>query len=63
MDKQIWTVKDVAEYLELAQITIYKYVSSRKIPFYKVGSNVRFRRDQIDIWLENKRIDEIGGSR
>jgi len=54
MEKQLWTVHDVSEYLDLAPITIYKYVSHRKIPFVKIGSRVRFHKKRIDDWLDGK---------
>ncbi len=45
---QILTTKELAEYLKLTQVTIYKYVCEGKIPGFKVGSRWRFDKDQID---------------
>jgi len=63
MDKQLWTVQKVSEYLNLAPITIYKYVSNRKMPFYKIGSAVRFRKEQIDDWIEKNEKKSLGRSK
>ena len=45
---QILTTKELAEYLKLTQVTIYKYVCEGKIPGHKVGSRWRYDKDQID---------------
>ena len=48
------TVKEVAEYLQFHQTTIYRLVRSRRIPYMKVGSRVRFNKASIELWLTNK---------
>jgi len=45
---EILTAKELAEYLKLTEVTIYKYVSEGKIPGIKVGSRWRFEKDKID---------------
>ena len=45
---QILTTKELAEYLKLTEVTIYKYAKEGKIPGFKVGSRWRFDKDQID---------------
>jgi excisionase family DNA binding protein len=44
-------VKEVAEYLGLAESTVYTMVSQRRIPFAKVGRRTKFDRLQIDKWV------------
>ena len=51
---EIMTVTEVAEYLRMAQITIYKHVEAGKLPGFKVGSAWRFRRSAIDEWIKLK---------
>ena len=54
----IWmSVTDVAQYLQLKPSTIYAYVSTKKIPHYKRGHLVRFRKDEIDNWRDETRVD------
>ena len=45
---QLLTTKELAEYLKLTEVTIYKYANEGKIPGIKVGSRWRFDKDQID---------------
>ena len=49
----ILTAKEVAEYLQLTEITIYKYATEGKIPGYKIGSRWRFEKEKIDELLKN----------
>lgn len=51
---EILTAKELAEYLKLTEVTIYKYVSEGKIPGIKVGSRWRFEKDKIDDLLNNE---------
>ncbi len=49
------TYEEVAEYLSVAVGTVRNWVSARKIPFSKRDGMVRFKRDEVDAWLEKKR--------
>lgn len=55
---KILTTKELAEYLKLTEVTIYKYVSEGKIPGMKIGSRWRFEKDKIDDLLKNEN-DEL----
>ena len=52
--RNILTTKELAEYLKLTEVTIYKYVNEGKIPGFKIGSRWRFDKDQIDDLLKNE---------
>jgi len=52
--KDILTVKEVAEYLRMNQMTIYKMAQKGEIPAFKIASNWRFRKEEIDEWLNQK---------
>ena len=45
------TIKEVAEYLKLAEKTAYRLAAEGKIPDFKVGASWRFRRSEIDRWI------------
>ena len=47
------TVKEVAQYLGMKTSTVYAWV--REIPHYKVGNLIRFKREDVDAWMETKR--------
>ena len=58
MDKEVLTVKQVAEFLQMDVRTIYKYAKSGEIPSFKISRRWRFLKTDIDSWVEQKK-DEI----
>lgn len=55
MDKTaIFTIKEVAEYLKLAEKTVYRLVAEGTIPGFKVGGSWRFRKQEIDAWVKQQ---------
>ena len=50
------TVDDVAEYLQVSKESIYKLAQRRKIPAAKILSQWRFRKADIDKWVEKRKI-------
>jgi excisionase family DNA binding protein len=59
---EIMTVKEVAKYLKMKPVTIYKLSKEGKIPAFRVASFWRFKKDLIDKWLieESRKNLEIG---
>lgn len=54
MSDEILTLKDVAEHLKVTEKTIYRLLNEDKIPAFKVGGSWRFKKSQIDEWIESK---------
>lgn len=54
MDTSWMTVRDVAAYLRLSQDLIYRWAQQGKIPASKVGGQWRFKRERIDLWIEEQ---------
>jgi len=52
MTDQILTLKEVAAYLKLAEKTAYKLAADGKLPGFKVGGSWRFRKEDIEEWIE-----------
>ena len=50
----IMTVKDLAQYLKIAEKTAYRFALEGKIPGFKVGSAWRFSKKEIDAWIEKE---------
>src|SRR5688572_6299917 len=50
------TVEQVADYLQLNKLTIYKYIREGRLPAVKIGKVYRVRRPDIEAFLESKRI-------
>ena len=49
--KEVMTVKDVAAYLDVHPMTIYKYVKDGRIPAFKIGDSWRIKRGSIQKWI------------
>ena len=47
----VFTVDELARYLRMQPLTIYKHAASGKIPGFKVGSHWRFKKKTIDRWI------------
>ena len=56
MSKEVMNAKELAEYLGLAESTVYKKVGYRQNPFTKVGTLLRFPKWIIDRWLTERTV-------
>lgn len=50
----ILTVQEVAAYLRLHAVTVYRMAQNGKLPAFRVGRRWRFKRDQIEQWLTDR---------
>lgn len=50
----VMTVAEVANYLKMKMVTIYKHAQTGRIPAFKVGSKWRFKKETIDKWIEKQ---------
>lgn len=48
--KQILTLRQVAEYLKVHKSTVYRLVSRKELPAFKVCHDWRFDMDLMDEW-------------
>ena len=55
MNTDIMTIKEVAEYLKLTEKTAYRLAAERKLPGFKVGGLWRFKRSDIEAWIEEEK--------
>ena len=51
---QIMTLREVAGYLGLHVMTVYKLTREGRVPAAKIGGQWRFKRDVLDEWLESQ---------
>ena len=50
-----WSIQDLSNYLGIKTSTLYAWVGEKKIPHYKVGQLVRFKKSEIDLWMQGNR--------
>ncbi len=55
MDESFLTTDEVLEYLQVNLRTVYRLIKAGRIPAVRVGRQWRFRKRDIDAWLESQR--------
>ncbi len=49
------TIDELSQYLNVKKSTLYFKVASADLPHYRIGRLIRFRKDEVDAWMENHR--------
>ena len=58
-DSPLMTVRETADYLQVHVSTIYRMLRTKSLPAFRIGSDWRFRKADLDEWL--RKLSE-GGS-
>lgn len=61
-ETNIFTVQELADYLRMQPVTIYKHAKAGKLPGFKVGANWRFKKATIDYWIAEQEDQKRNGS-
>jgi len=59
-DEVFLTTEEVLEYLQVNLRTVYRLIKAGKIPAVRVGRQWRFRKRDIDAWLDSQRTQSGG---
>ena len=59
-DEVFLTTEEVLEYLQVNLRTVYRLIKAGKIPAVRVGRQWRFRKRDIDAWLDSQRTQQPG---
>jgi len=57
---EIMTVEQVAAYLQLSKMTVYKYIREGRLPAAKIGKSYRIRRSDVEAFLEGAKLSHKG---
>lgn len=63
MTDEILTLKEVAEYLKLAEKTAYRLAAEGKLPGFKVGGSWRFKREDIEAWIVEQKVNTLNADK
>ena len=58
--EQLMDIKEVANYLRVKESTVYTWAQEGLLPAFRLGRLWRFRRVEIDAWLEDHRRGPAG---
>ena len=59
MDKEFLNIKEVSQYLGIKISTLYFYVENGNIPHYRIGRLIRFKKREVDQWMEGNKKERI----
>jgi excisionase family DNA binding protein len=51
MQENLLTTEQVSRYLRVDKFTVYRLVSRKKLPAFRVGNQWRFKREMVEAWL------------
>ena len=55
MQDEILTLPKVAQLLKVAEKTVYSMAQKGQLPAFKVGGQWRFKRVDLDAWIEQQK--------
>ena len=58
-EKELLTVKDISQMLNISKGAIYNMTSAQQIPHFKRGGRIYFDRSEIDEWIRDDRRKTI----
>lgn len=56
---ETFDAKEVAEYLRCSVSGVRNLVRDRKIPFYRIGNRLFFKKSSIDLWINNQEFSNM----
>ncbi len=62
IDETFLTTDEVLEYLQVNLRTVYRLIKAGKIPAVRVGRQWRFRKGDLDAWLESQQARTAGSA-
>lgn len=61
MQDEILTLPEVAQLLKVAEKTVYSMAQKGQLPAFKVGGQWRFKRADLDQWIEDQKAASRDG--
>lgn len=61
MSDEILTLSEVAQLLKVAEKTVYSMAQKGLLPAFKVGGQWRFKRADLDQWIEDQKAASRDG--
>ena len=61
MSDEILTLPEVAQLLKVAEKTVYSMAQRGQLPAFKVGGQWRFKRADLDQWIEDQKAASRDG--
>lgn len=52
--EKLMTTQEAIKYLRISRVTLYALMKNRKFPAHRVGRQYRYRKIELDKWLDNQ---------
>jgi len=59
IENNLITPDEVASILRMSKSSIYRIIEKREIPFYKISGSLRFKKSDIENYINNSLINAI----
>jgi excisionase family DNA binding protein len=59
--REFYTVNQLAELLQLTEMTIYRMINRGELPCYAIGRVKRFRHRDVEEFLDSCRVPAVSG--
>jgi excisionase family DNA binding protein len=63
MEKEFLNINEVSEYLGIKKTTLYFHAENGGIPHYRIGRLIRFKKQDVDQWMEGNKKEKINLSK
>lgn len=51
---RLWDIEEAATYLHVSRNTVRRRIADAGLPYERVGVQLRFRKEDLDAWLERQ---------
>ena len=59
VNKHFLSSEELASYFNVSVKTIYRRIESRDLPFYKIGGCIRFKKEDVDNYLNKVLVESV----
>jgi len=60
--EELFTIREVAEKLKISVSSMYRLVETGRFPHIKLGSNIRFKKDHIAVFIAETQKEAKGNA-
>ncbi len=57
MQSSYLTIDEASTYTGIKKSTLYAKVEQREVPHYRIGRSIKFKREELDAWMEAHRVE------
>ena len=57
ISEEYLTMEETRKYLQVSDVTIYRYIREAAMPTIKFGNARRFKKSEIDAWINQQKIN------